>query len=549
MNKAICFILLFLFIPACSRDKGISEITDIPDTYVYAPMVKENPNLDPSAIWESENTFMLRAFYDSLFRYNRSGEIKPNLVQSFTIINSENPIYRLTLRSDVFFHDDPCFPNSKGRRLTADDVVFTIKRIADPSHANELYPMIEGLIIGLDDFREHLEKRKGKISDPVKGLVVTNETELEIHLSKPMSEFLYILAMPEFGIVPSEAVLRYKKEFRHHPVGTGPFHLVLFDERKLIAQRMNSHFRFEQKPEERIPEGIVFIYHEDMSTLFREGKLDILPLKANRIHSFLDESYQIKKDIEAKGYQVKKIESPELYYLMFNFDEPVMQNRHLRKAIASAVPWQLLIDATAISHASFIPKGIMGYVDVRYEYNPEITTSELIHAGYPDGKDLPELIIRFTDLHENMLRYAAMIEDSLDQLGISSRIDYNADEIINGAHMGIFAWTMDFPDAKNILSLLDSTSTTNDWHYLNSDYNRIFNEASGANDKEIISYYDKAARHIFEDVAAIPFCQPVEYWAMSQRISNVEFVFGWYIAWDTIRFPVISEQLNNTQTQ
>jgi oligopeptide transport system substrate-binding protein len=50
--------------------------------------------------------------------------------------SEDGKIYTFFLRKDVQFHDDPLFPNGKGRAVTASDFVFSFKRILDPKLAS-----------------------------------------------------------------------------------------------------------------------------------------------------------------------------------------------------------------------------------------------------------------------------------------------------------------------------------------------------------------------------------------------------------------------------
>ena len=41
--------------------------------------------------------------------------------------------WHFKLRDDIFFHDSPCFPDGKGRKMVASDVFYSWKRISDSS--------------------------------------------------------------------------------------------------------------------------------------------------------------------------------------------------------------------------------------------------------------------------------------------------------------------------------------------------------------------------------------------------------------------------------
>jgi peptide/nickel transport system substrate-binding protein len=61
--------------------------------------------------------------YSGLLKVNSQGELIPDIAESYSI-SDDGLIYTFKLKENIFFHD--------GDKLTADDVVFTIKKAQDP---------------------------------------------------------------------------------------------------------------------------------------------------------------------------------------------------------------------------------------------------------------------------------------------------------------------------------------------------------------------------------------------------------------------------------
>jgi ABC-type transport system substrate-binding protein len=530
------FLFVFLF--------PIGFLSGIPDatsqttitSYLKVPLLLGAPDLDPSKTWEFENSYIISAVYDSLFMYGEEGEVEPNIAQSLPLINDDGKTYKIVLRNDARFHDDPCFKDGKGRAVTARDVIFTIKRIADPANKSGLWSLIAGRIDGLDQFRKGLVTGRSNFSDPVKGLIALSEGELEIQLVDRFSQLVCILGMIEFGIVPEEAFEKYGSDFSRHPVGTGPFQFQAYNDRKLLLKARPSHWRFKSTFKEDIPAGIVFTYYDDSFNAFRSGNLDTILIPPNRLHSYLDENYQLKNDLSQKGYSVRKVESPSNYYLLFNYQNRFLQDIHVRQAIRSAVPWYLIAGETDLHHGSFIPLGVKGYIDLKYEWNPEKAKDALKRAGYPNGTGLPEFIIRFTD-NGIMLRHAAMVEDALEAVGIPARIDFG-EAVLEGADIGFYGWLMDYPDAQNFFILLDSKASPpngeNYGFFKNPDYDMLLEKAGYSEGEEKINIYRRIDQLIYDEAAAIPFRQATEFWAIHPRIAKMECRFG-FIDWTSLR--------------
>ncbi len=67
--------------------------------------------------------------YDGLFAYSREGKLEKHLLEEYTV-SDDGKIYTLTLKRGILWHDE--------EELTADDVLFTIRAIQNPSYKSPL---------------------------------------------------------------------------------------------------------------------------------------------------------------------------------------------------------------------------------------------------------------------------------------------------------------------------------------------------------------------------------------------------------------------------
>src|SRR3989344_831312 len=79
--------------------------------------------------------------YSGLMKYDKDGKIVEDLAESYVI--EENRIYKFKLRNDALWHD--------GQKLTADDVIFTIKLIQDPKYASPIRQNWQGVEVEKQD--------------------------------------------------------------------------------------------------------------------------------------------------------------------------------------------------------------------------------------------------------------------------------------------------------------------------------------------------------------------------------------------------------------
>lgn len=120
--------------------------------------------LDPPKQFDVASAEIVENIYDSLLEYHylkRPYELTPNLLEAMPTLGNDKLTYTFKLRKGIRFHDDPCFAGGKGRELTADDVLYTIKRFSDVNVNPQSYPaLLQNRIKGLDAFREKSRQQK-----------------------------------------------------------------------------------------------------------------------------------------------------------------------------------------------------------------------------------------------------------------------------------------------------------------------------------------------------------------------------------------------------
>ncbi len=519
-------ILVLLTATGCaSSDKSEVQISE---NYLRVQLSDKDINLDPSGDWFVPYIEVLNIFYDSLYVIDENGAVKPSLAVSLPEISADGKTYKIKLRADAIFIDDPAFKDGKGRNVSADDVIYSIKRIADPKNETGLWSLINGRIEGLNEFRENLESGDGKFADEITGLKSNGPSELEIKLTKPFPQISYILSMPSFSIVTPEAVEKYGEKFKENPVGTGPFKLTSYSSEKIVAARNPGHFRSPQNPEGDLPDGIVFTLFDDPWNAFKKGELDILLLESRRLHAYLDENFEVKEDLAKDGYTVYPIKEAARSFLIFNYKNPLFQNFHFRKAISLAIPWKELIDPEDSLSASMIPESVEGYADLQWEYNPEKAKKELALAGYKNGENLPTL--KFKVRWSTQMFFAGMIEDAFEEINIPVEIEFSEIDELENSDMRIQSWTLDYPEALNILELLHSRNFPpdgNNYGYMqNIEYNALLENRQ----------YKEAAEYIIDNAIAIPYRQTRIFYALSPRVNKIMADPLGYFIWPEVEF-------------
>ena len=80
------------------------------------------------------------AVYDTLYEYKylqTPYTLKPNLAVAMPTVSADGLTYTIKIKQGVYFIDDPAFADGKGRGVTAQDFVYSIKRHFDPKNRSQ----------------------------------------------------------------------------------------------------------------------------------------------------------------------------------------------------------------------------------------------------------------------------------------------------------------------------------------------------------------------------------------------------------------------------
>ncbi|UGY92309.1 ABC transporter substrate-binding protein [Streptomyces gobiensis] len=164
--------------------------------------------IDPHAESLAIDMARTKAMFDRLVELGPDMAPVPRLARKWES-NSEATVWRFTLR-DALFHD--------GKKLSPEDVLFSLGRILDPKASNHF---AQGLLSAID----------------LKNCRKTGKRTVEIALSEPSAEFPALLGTLGTAIVSS----RYDDPAK--PVGTGAFRLKSFAAgRSFVAERFDDHW-------------------------------------------------------------------------------------------------------------------------------------------------------------------------------------------------------------------------------------------------------------------------------------------------------------------
>ncbi len=444
-------------------------------------------SLDPAFARNQANIWAVNQLFNGLVQLDSNLLVQPCIAKSWEV-SEDGMIYTFTLRNDVYFHDNVCFAEGKGRKVTSEDVVYSLQRLTDPTITS---PGAWAL--------SSVSENAGKpdISAPNDSIVV-------IKMKYPFPPFPGLLGMQYCSVVPREAVEYYGENFRNSPVGTGPFYFKMWKEGvKLVLLRNDNYFEYNGA--DRLPylDAVAVSFIIDKQTAFLEfvkGNLDFISgLDASYKDELLTASGMLNPKYNEK---IKMHSQPYLNteYLGFIYDSlnplintSALKDVNVRKAINMGFDRKKMIrylrnNIGEPGTKGMIPAGMPGYNHYKnygYDYNPSEARRLLAKAGFPDGKGMGPVVL---STNASYLDICQFIQSELSKIGIELKIDVSPPatlkENIAQSRIPFFrgSWIADYPDAENYLSLFYSGNFTpqgpNYTLYNNPAFDRLFLEAS-----------------------------------------------------------------------
>ncbi len=561
------FLLLSLLMGGCGRlDETAAQRANT--LYITTSRIR---GFDPAKVGDVPSALAIQRVYEGLVQISyldRPYHLEPLLASAMPEKSDDGLRYTFRIRPGIYFSDDACFPGGKGRELVAEDFVYSLKRIADRKIASTGWWAFDGRIRGLNEFRDaSAGEGPTDYALPVAGLRAPDRYTLEIELTAPYPQFLWVLALHYGCALPREAVEFYGERFGNHPVGTGPY--------RLADWRRNYRMIFERNPKwaetgriDRYPstgeagdaerglladagkplpliDRIVAYVVADASTqwmMFLNGQLDESGISRDNWNAVMDEQRELLPSIRERGISVSIAPQLRINYLGFNMDDPLLgTNLLLRRAITCAFntdEWIQLYNGRIRRALGPIPRDLSGFDPDYMPFPFDLARARqlLSEAGFPEGRDPRtgrrlELTLELGSADDVEMRQSAeLLVAFFERLGIVLKLNFNNTPAYfeklerRQAQMFILGWLGDYPDAENFLQCFygpNASPGPNRANYHNPEFDRLYEQIRVMDDSpERTALYQQMARLVIDDCPWVFMSEPLVYTLVNDRVQN-----------------------------
>jgi ABC-type transport system substrate-binding protein len=501
----------------------------------YAFPVAET-GMDPAQLSDLYSRILTANIFDALYGYDylaRPVQVTPVLADGMPQASADFRTFTVRLRHGIYFADDPVFGGKK-RELTAQDVVYTYKRIFDPKvKSPSLSDLEDQTLLGLDALRKQAQTSgKFDYDRSIEGLQAVDRYTVQFRLAQSRPRFIYTLADPGiYGIVAREVVEKYGDQIMEHPVGTGPFMLQEWERSSKLTFVRNPNYRpefYDATPAaddasgrdlaarmkgKRLPlvdKVVVSIIDEPQPRWlsFLNNEQDLVQGLPASFATYAIPNNQLAPNLAKRGIKMERVALSDIALMYFNMEDPLVggytpEKVALRRAIGlgynSDEEVRLPRHGQAIVAQGLIVPGTSGYDPA---FRSEMGTFDRARAialldmfGYTDKdgdgwRDQPDgkpLVLEMHTLGSSDSRELdEILKKNMDALGIKMEFKIGKwPEQLKAARPGkLMMWQLGFsasnPDGGNILQLgtTGQVGQQNLARFRNAQFDKLYEQQS-----------------------------------------------------------------------
>ncbi|CZQ86013.1 Hypothetical protein Tpal_715 [Trichococcus palustris] len=484
----------------------------------------ELSTLDTTLMTDINSSNYISHIIEGLLKIDAEGKAVPAIAAEAGTISEDGLTYTYKLREDVKW--------SNGEPVTAKDFVFAWQRLVDPKSGASYAYLAETI-------KNAKEIMAGEKAPSELGVTAVSDYEIKIELSQPTPYFESLLAFTAFYPQNEAFVTEQGDKYGTSSeaiLANGPFTIENWDGTGLTWDLVKNKDYY--AADEVVIDEIKVQVIKETSTavnLFQSGAVDNAQVTGEMVKQFKDDPNVVVQ---------KKARTA---YIEFNHDNPYLQNKKLRTALAMVINRDELVNnvigdgSTAIG--GFLPADFVSDPTTGEDFAAEAGSSlgydvETAKTLWAEAKaELGVDKIKFSlvgdddEKNKKISQYIqGQIQNNLEGITVELRNvpKKNRLELANQDEFDLLqtGWGADFADAINYMDLLYSTSAYNEGQYKNAAFDALIDlsKTTDANNPEA-RWADLMAAHklIMEDSAVIPLYQEAETQLRNPKLKGILF--------------------------
>ena len=479
--------------------------------------------MDPALNSAIDASNMIIHLFEPLLSMDKDNNVIGGMAEAWEV-SEDGLTYTFHLREGLKWSD--------GSDFTAEDFVYTFKRMADPMTAAPYGHDLLCMVKGYD------EAENGNVD--ALAVSAPDAQTFVVELSYPCVYFDKICAFAALSPVNQATVEANGESWAIDPatyVCNGPMKIKEWVPGSHILMEKNENY---WNAEAVTADTIKFVLMEDMNAAYSAYKTG---------------EVMFSRDVPTEEIPNLR-ENPEFhvapilgtYYVSLNLEREYFQDPKVRQALSLALDRQYIADtimqgtyspavnfvgpgvSDAEAGSSFQDTTIAEYGEFFHvdDFEGDLAKAKelLADAGYPNGEGFPMIEYMTNDAGYNKA-LAEYLQSAWGELGINTDIkiiewaSFTPTRRNGDYDIARNGWVYDYDDPSNMLNLFESTNGNNDGRYNNPEYDALIASARETVDKaEHYSLLHEAEQLLLNDMGMIPIAYNNDFWLQKPELQG-----------------------------
>ena len=462
--------------------------------------------LDPYDANDTLSQAVAKSFYQGLFGFDKEMKLENVLAESYQA-SPDGLSYIIKLRTGVKFQD--------GTPFNAEAVKANLDRASNPDNHLKRYNLFK----------------------TIASTEAVDANTVKITLKQPFSAFINTLASPAAAMISPDALKKYGKDIGFHPVGTGPYEFVTWNQTDFVKVKKFAGYWKAGYPKLDSITWRPVVDNNTRSAMLQTGEANFafpIPFEQARLLE--------------KNSKLDLVTSPSIMqrYISFNVTQKPFDNPKVREAINYAINREALAKVAFAGYATpatgIVPPSIQYSQSYPApEYNPAKARELLKEAGYPNGfttalwsshnHSTAQKVLQFTQ--QQLAQVGIKVELTAMDAGQRAAQVEDKGQKESGVRMFYTGWSASTGEANWALTPLFATQSWpptifNTAFYSNTQVDKDLTDALNTTDGEKkAALYKDAQDRIWKD-------QPWAPLVVEKLVSaNTKNLTGFYVMPDT----------------
>ncbi len=479
--------------------------------------------IDPALNSAVDGANMIIHAFEGLLKFDKDTNIIPGVAESYEV-SDDGLTWTFKLRDGLKWSD--------GSDLTAEDFVYSWKRVADPNTAAPYGYDLLNMVEGYD------EAEAGNVD--ALGVSAPDAKTFVVKLSSPCVYFDKICAFAVLVPVQKATVEANGESWSTNPetyITDGPYYMTEYTDGSQIVFQKNPNY---WDAANITFDTIVWNLIEDANaaySAYQNGDLSMIKdVPTEEIPSLTGNS----------EFYVEPIMGT--YYVTFNTQREPFNDPKVREALSLAIDREYvagtIMQGTYSPAKNFVGPGVSDEAEgssfeevTTQKYGDHFDTSNydkdlekakqlLADAGYPNGEGFPEFSYLTNDsgYHKAVAEY---LQSAWGDLGLTMTVNIQewktvtADRREGNFDVARNGWVYDWDDPSNMINLMETGNGNNDGKYSNPEFDKAVDDARKTTDlKEHYEKLHEAEQIMLKDAAMAPVAYYNDFWMQKSNLKD-----------------------------